>query len=164
MAKVKRFIAVAFVAILCGSAWAQKTVTHVRETQARIVDGYARAYVKPMTVELEIIKDNAGNELRVNDVWTLSKAEVESMDGNLVNIRSYGVFMSAKKYHADAIVAATFNFRDNPDGTDSYILEVIGFAARFKNWKTATPADYEWMRMEKTQTTDERDNLRAIVK
>lgn len=163
MAKVKRFIAVAFVAILCGSAWAQKTVVNVRETQARIVDGYARAYVKPMTVELEIIKDNAGNELRVNDEWTLSKADVESMGGNLANIRSFGVFMSAKKHKADAIVAATFNFQ-NIDGTDTYKLEVIGFAARFKNWKTATPADYEWMRMEKTQTTDERDNLRAIVK
>ena len=48
------------------------------------------------------------------------------------------------------IVAATYNFYTNPARTgddDWYILEVKGFPAKFKNWHTATPDDYEWMKL-----------------
>jgi len=163
MAKVRRYAAVACMALLCCGAWAQKTVVDVRETQARVVDGYARTYVKPMTVELEIIK-KAGVPVRVNRRYELSPEEVTGMKGDIINIRSYGVYKASTDEGADAIVAPTFYLENDKNRPGWFFLEVKGFAARFTNWKTATPADYEWMRMEKTQTTDDRDNLRAVVK
>lgn len=157
MVKVKRFAAVAFAALLCGGAWAQKTEVEVRETQARVVDGYARAYVKPTTVELQVGQ-------RIQKTYTLSEAEVKGMKGDLINIRSFGLYKATTDFGADAIVAPTFFLENDHDHPGFYKLEVKGFAAKFVNWKTATPADYEWMRMENTQTTDDRDNLRAVVK
>lgn len=163
MVKVRRFAAVAFAALLCGGAWAQRTEVEVRETQARVVDGYARAYVKPLTVELEIMKVN-GAWARVEKTYRLSKAELDGMGGNSVNIRSYVVYLAARDSKADAIVAPTFFLENDKENPGYFKVEVRGFAARFVNWKSATAADYEWMRMEKTQTTDDRDNLRAVIK
>jgi hypothetical protein len=48
------------------------------------------------------------------------------------------------------IVAATYNFYTNPAHTsddDWYILEIKGFPAKFTSWHTATPEDYEWMKI-----------------
>lgn len=64
----------------------------------------------------------------------------------------------------DAIVAATFNFRSNPENNNEYLITITGYVANFVNWKTATEADYEWIRMEKVMTTDDREKMSAIVR
>lgn len=139
---------------------AQKTVTRIQETQARLLDVTSNAYVHPLTVELKV-DDSKG---RVRDVWELTKEQAESeMHGDLENIRSYGVFMSSKKHNCDVIVAATFNFKTSDDGS-GYELEVVGFPASFVNWATATQQDYEWIRIEKVQTTSEREKINAVLK
>ena len=85
------------------------------------------------------------------------------MKGDIVNIRSYAVYMSSQKHNADVIVAATFNIKTNDEGT-GYIVTVVGYPATFANWKTAEASDYEWIRMEKTLTTADREKISAIVK
>lgn len=143
-----------------GSVYAQKGSVKMQDTQARLVDIYSRAYVKPLTVELLVDK----NKGRITDEWPLTKEQAETeMGGNLENIRSYAVYMSSQKHQADAIVAATFNFRTNNKG-DGYLITVTGYPASFTNWKTAEENDYEWIRMEKTLTTDDRIKMSAIVK
>ena len=141
-------------------AMAQKTTVKIQDTQARLLDMQSNGYVKPLTVELKIDESKG----RVRDTWPLSKEQVEvEMRGDIVNIRSYAVYMSSKKHNADVIVAATFNFKTS-DKNDGYEIEVVGFPASFVNWKTATQADYEWIQMEKTQTTSDRDKINAIIK
>lgn len=143
-----------------GSIWAQKTTVKFQDTQARMLDVQTNAYVKPMTVELRML--NSGQ--RIKDVWPLTIEQVESMNGDIVNIRSYGVYMSSQKHNADVIVGATFNLRSEDTKEKGYILEVVGFPAEFINWKTATEPDYEWIKMEKTYTVSEREKIKAIVK
>lgn len=157
---MKKILFALIILLSCTVSYAQKTTTRIQDTQARLLDVTSNAYVHPLTVELEIIK----SEGRIRDVWPLTKEQVETeMLGDIANIRSYGVFMSSKRHNADVIVAATFNFRTADNGKD-YELEVVGFPAIFTKWATATPADYEWIRMEKIHTTDERDKVKAVIK
>lgn len=141
-------------------AMAQKTTVKIQDTQARLLDMKSNGYVKPLTVELKV-DDSKG---RIRDTWPLTKDQVEiEMKGDIANIRSYAVYMSSKKHNADVIVAATFNFKTSDNG-EGYEMEVVGFPASFINWKTATQQDYEWIQMEKVQTTSERDKINAIIK
>ena len=61
------------------------------------------------------------------------------------------------------LFAATFNFRTNDEGT-GYLITVVGYPATFENWKTADSSDLEWIRMEKTLTTNDREKISAVVK
>ncbi len=150
-----------FALLVCGgNMYAQKNTVKMQDTQARLVDIFSHAYVKPLTVELSVDKSKG----RIKDEWSLTKEQAETeMGGNLENIRSYAVYMSSQKHNADAIVAATFNFRTSEDGS-GYLITVVGYPASFVNWKTADSNDYEWIRMEKTLTTNDRDKISAIVK
>ena len=158
MKKIILFLTLSVLAF--GTAMAQKTTVKIQDTQARMLDVTSNGYVKPLTVELKVDESKG----RVRDVWPLTKEQAEvEMKGDIVNIRSYAVYMSSKKHNADVIVAATFNFKSSDDG-DGYEIEVVGFPASFINWKTATTTDYEWIKMEKTQTTSEREKIQAIIK
>lgn len=157
----KLIVMVSLVLACAGQAAAQQRVVTKKQqfTQARLLDVTSNAYVKPLTVELSVDKSKG----RINDIWELSLEDVESLKNDLSNIRSYGVYMSSNKHNADVIVAATFNFRTNDAGT-GYILNVVGYPATFVNWKTADAADLEWIRMEKTITTADREKISAVVK
>ncbi len=158
---MKRIILLALLAVgSIGGAQAQKDKVKIQDTQARLLDVTSNAYVKPLTVELVIDKSKG----RIRDEWTLTKELAETeMKGDIVNIRSYAVYMSSQKHNADVIVAATFNFRTNDEGT-GYLITVVGYPATFQNWKTADASDYEWIRMEKTLTTADREKISAVVK
>ena len=164
----KKVLMTAMLSVVCAvGAMAQKTnqVISMKETQARLLDVMSNAYVKPLTVELEVIGKG-----RIRDKWELTGAELMDLgvitaNGtiDLANIRSYGVYKSAEKHNCDVIVAATFNF-DTEDLKNGGVLEVVGFPANFVNWKTADDNDLKWIQMEKIQTTSEREKLNAIVK
>lgn len=142
------------------NAMAQKPNVKIQETQARLLDMWSNGYVKPLTVELKVDESKG----RIRDQWQLTREQAETeMNGDLKNIRSYAVYMSSKKHNCDVIVAATFNFKSTDDGK-GYEIELVGFPASFINWKTATQADYEWIRMEKTQTTMDIDKIQAVIK
>lgn len=139
-------------------AFAQKnTEFKFQDTQARLLDVSPNAYVKPLTVELQILKTK-----HISEVIHLSKQEVEvDMKGDLKNIRSYAVYRVSQIHDCDVIVAATFNIRTVSDG---YEVNVIGFPANFVNWKTATQADYEWIKFGKIYTTSEFEKISPVIK
>ena len=159
--KTKKLILVIFLTFIGAiGAYAQKTNVRMQETQARLLDVTSNAYVKPLTVELQIDKSKG----RIKDEWTLTREQAEQeMNGDLVNIRSYAIYMSSQKHNEDVIVAATFNVKTNDDG-NGYKVTVIGYPATFINWKTAEASDYEWIRMEKTLTTADKDKIAAVIK
>lgn len=137
--------------------YAQKSEFRFQDTQARLLDVNSNAYVKPLTVELKVLTTT-----RVSEIIKLTKQEVElDMKGDLNNIRSYAVYRASQLHNCDVIVAATFNVRTADGG---YEVNIIGYPANFVNWKTATQADYEWIKMEKTQTTSDREKIAAAVR
>ncbi|MBR0245575.1 MAG: hypothetical protein IJQ61_03815 [Bacteroidales bacterium] len=145
--------------LIAAQAQSKNQATAVQETQARLLDVNANAYVKPLTVEVEVLPTG-----RIVDDWPLTVEQVKSMGGDLANIRSWGVFQSSKKHDCDLIVAATFDFKNDSSNPDVYKLTVVGFPANFVRWKTADANDYEWIRLEKVFTTDDYDKIKAIVK
>ena len=147
---MKRTVFMMIALAMCTISFAQKTEFKFQATQARLLDVMSNAYVKPLTVELQIISSK------------LTKQEVEQdMKGDLENVRSYAVYRASQLHDCDVIVAATFNIRTAGDG---YEVNIIGYPANFVNWKTATQADYEWIQMEKTVTTSEREKIAAAIK
>lgn len=145
--------------IIVANAQSKNQTTIIQETQARLLDVNPNAYVKPLTVEVEVLPTG-----RVRDVWPLTADQVKSLGGDLANIRSWGVFQSSHKHNCDLIVAATFDFKSDIANPDVYQLTVVGFPANFVRWKTADDKDFEWIRMEKVKTTDDREKIQAIVK
>lgn len=156
----KLFVALLLAMLGVAGAQAQKTTVKIQDTQARLLDVKSNAYVRPLVVELKVDTSKG----RVVDEWPLTKEQVEvEMNGDLTNIRSWGVYKSSQKHNADVIVAATFNFQTD-EKPGFYKLTVICYPASFVNWETAKESDYEWIRMEKTVTTSDREKISAIVK
>ena len=149
---MKKVLFTIFSLILCIGAFAQKTTTTAHTevtyqfTQARKPQVWVEPLVKPLVVEVEVI-DGA------TTFWEtkLTKYKVETeLEGKLENIYNYGIFLYTQATKSDMIVAATYNFYTNPNRTgehDQYILEIKGFPARFKEWRTARADDYEWMKI-----------------
>ncbi len=142
-----------FVAVglfMAGNMMAQKstTISSFEDTQARVVDPYARAYVKPLTCELEV-KD------RVSHTYDFTLAEVQAMSGEggalFDNLRSRAVFKLAEDNNVDVIVAATFYIKGST--TEGFHVTVKGFTANFVKWGSATKEDYQWIFKDDTQST-----------
>ena len=142
--------------------YAQKTTqVQYHETQARLLDVSSNAYVKPLTVELKV-----KNSQRIREVVKIPRNfALVAMKGDPSNWRSYAVYEVSKRLQCDVIVAATFNIKyDEVAGDQDVQIEVVGYPADFTNWQTATTQDLEWIRMEKTITTAEREKIAAAVK
>lgn len=147
-------------ASVCAHAQKTRTVetttaqskTNYQFTQARMPQVLVEPLVKPLVVEVEVIP-TAQTKHKNFYKLPLRKLQVEKdLDGKLENIHNYGVFRYAQEEDCDMIVGATYNFYTNPKATndesdDYYVLEIKGFPAKFKNWHTATTADYEWMKI-----------------
>ena len=73
--KTKKLILVIFLTFIGAiGAYAQKTNVRMQETQARLLDVTSNAYVKPLTVELQIDKSKG----RIKDEWTLTSKRSEA--------------------------------------------------------------------------------------
>lgn len=161
MKKKYIFPLLCFLAVSIG-CYAQKTTqVQYQETQARLLDVSSNAYVKPLTVELKV-----KNSQRIREVVKIPKNfALVAMKGDPSNWRSYAVYEVSKRLQCDVIVAATFNIMyDEVAGDQDVQIEVVGYPADFTNWQTATTQDLEWIRMEKTITTAEREKIAAAVK
>ena len=80
----------------------------------------------------------------------LTSQEVIDLGDNLESTHNYGIFKFAEAVGADMIVAATFDFHTSKKSEGEqgdFTLVIHGFPAKFTKWYTATPADYEWMRI-----------------
>lgn len=159
---MKKLLFVLLLSVFSLLSYAQKnTQIQYQETQARLLDVSSNAYVKPLTVELKV----KGSQ-RVREVVKIPRNfALVAMKGDPSNWRSYAVYEVSKRMQCDVIVAATFNIKyDEVAGDQDVQIEVVGYPADFANWQTATAQDLEWIRMEKTITTAEREKIAAAVK
>ena len=160
---MKKVLFTIILGVICSiNAFAQKTTqVQYQETQARLLDVSSNAYVKPLTVELKV----KGNQ-RIREVVKIPRDfALTAMKADPSNWRSYAVYEVSKRLQCDVIVAATFNIKfDEVAGDKEIEVEVVGFPADFTNWQTASNQDLEWIRMEKTITTAEREKIAAAVK
>ena len=53
--------------------------------------------------------------------------------GNLNEIHARAAFKTLQKHEADELVAPLYDVHSNPDG--SYTVTVLGYTAKFVNWK-----------------------------
>ena len=156
----KLFLITVSMVLIAIQANAQKTTTYrYEDTQARALDMVSKGYVKPLTVEVKV--DDAKG--RQHFSYNMEKDFVENdMRGDIVNIRSYGLFKASNEAKCDVIVAPTFHLFTNDNG--GYTLEIVGFAGSFVNWRTITNEDLDWIRVTQVQTTGDRQQIDAVMK
>ena len=124
------------------------TTTYTQQyenAQARMPQVLVQPLVKPLVCEVEVVPTAP---TRIEIPMTKQKVE-KDLEGNLENVHNYGIFQYTSETKTDMIVAATFHLYSNEEG--NYVLEIKGFPAKFKNWHTATTADYEWMKITGTE-------------
>lgn len=151
------------VATLClisfsGAAQAQKIVKY-RNSQSRLVEPKMGVYIKPLIADLKIDTEKG----KIKDVWFFTMDEVNSMKGEVENLRKRALFMTTEKHNADVIVAASFDISSDAKG-DGYTVTVIGYPANYVNWRTASAEDNEWIRNEKLAPNAGQEQTQAITK
>lgn len=156
----KLFLAVA-ICMIALSASAQKVVDY-QSAQARVLDVNTNAFVMPKVVELEMIKTPKSNaDCRIDDTVYYSNEKIAAMKGDEANIRANASFQLCLRYGADVIVGALYEIKNNESHT-GYDVRVIGYPARFHNWRNIQDTDYKWIGL-KSGTTDA-EKTKAIVK
>jgi hypothetical protein len=85
------------------------------------------------------------------------------MNGDVANIRSWITFQFTKDHDADVVVAPMYEINTN-DTKGGYDVTVVGFIGKFKNWRSLTNEDYDWIRMESVLKTSDREKVEAIMK
>lgn len=121
------------------SAMAQKKGDY-RQSQSRMLEPQQEVFVRPLVVDLDVMYDT-----RQKAAWPFPDADVSSMTvGDVKNLKANALYLTAQKFDADVIVAATFDIRTVKKGIE---ITVIGFPARYVNWKVAEKEeDYKWIK------------------
>ena len=157
MGMFKKGLALAICALgLFAEANAQRTEVY-RSSQARLIEPQMGVYIKPLAADLEIDQTKG----KVKDVWEFTPDEVAAMGGDEADVRTRALFMSVDKHDVDVIVAASFDLESTNSGSK---VTVIGYPAKYVNWRTASPADNEWIRNEILKPEKESEETQAISK
>ena len=144
------------IAAISFSANAQKTVIKTEsfsDTQARMLEVTAKAYVRPLVVDLVVPK---GQQRKIFKKLYSYNEVVVAMAGNPDNLRSRAVYDATEEWGCDAAVAATFKIELTPDGT-AYEVEMKGFPANFdpQSWHMLSKLDEEWINLDVKYRTGE---------
>lgn len=160
----------------CQSVKVTKDVRNVR-----MIDGIAEVHVKPQVVDFEIMPSaevaskvaslNTGDRARKFECYKETgrveakfiipeKYMKEMLNSNDNKIKIWGASEVARAFHADVIVGAVFEYK-TCENSDDYELTVVGYPARFKNWRSLVTDDYKWMEPDKFL---ERYDTKIIVK
>ncbi len=137
---------------------AQKVVEY-RESQSRLAEPVMGVYITPLVADLEVDTIKG----KIKDPWEFTNREVDALKGEVSNLRARALFLSTDKHHADVIVAASFDIKSKDDGT-GYEVTVIGYPAKYKNWRTAVSTDNDWIRNEKLTSNGTAAQTQAISK
>lgn len=140
---MKKILTLVMLLSVALTGFAQSTKYNFQETQARLLDVTAEAYVKPMKVSLKFKPVTGGTNGRFQKTYHLNMDEAVAMK-DYANIRSYAVFRACVDNDCDVILAGTFNIHNNGAGVD---VTIRGFAADFVDWQEVQPTDYEWIRL-----------------
>lgn len=148
---MKKVLTLLFASALVSYAYAQQV--KFQQSQTRIIEPLQDVYVRPLVVDLEIIKTDRQvygpfTEYIDKDVTQISFAELEDAKKN-------AVYNAAIIDDADVIVAATFDVR-TPEKGKGILITVRGYPAKYTNWRkvsangidpeTGKPVnDYEWL-------------------
>lgn len=168
-------------------------VQKYQNSQARLLDVTTNTYTKPLVVEFEPLStgeltgmagklNSAGNgreykvtgntsstekgrnKGRVEGVIRMSKSKVETeLKGDVTEIRKWGTFQVIKDFNADVLLGPLFDIKTSDNG-DYYELTVIGFPARFTNWRELEQGDYNWINLENASKVSDNEKTKAIVK
>lgn len=138
---MKRILSLLGVVALALPVLAQKGVDF-RQSQARIIEPLQDVYVRPLVVDLEIIKEDIQaygpfTEYGETDVTALTYQLLEEAKKN-------AAYRAAITDNADVIVGATFDIR-TPAGGKGIEVTVRGYPAKYTNWRKIEPSDYEWL-------------------
>lgn len=148
--------------VACSSA---QTYVDYQSAQARILDIVTSGYVKPKVVDLEMIKKpNSNEDLRMVDSIFYTKAQVKAMNSDEANIRANASFHFCEKYQADVIVGALYDIHTTANH-DGYMVKVIGYPARFHNFRDADEQkDKWWINISVHDVTTDNEKTKALVK
>jgi hypothetical protein len=134
-----------------------QTQTKYQNTQARMPQVLVQPIIQPLIGEVEVLP---GREHKF--MLPISSSKLKELESQLVNVQNYGIYMWTDKENCDMIVGATYNFYSNDSG-DGYTLEIKGFPANFKAWRSCNEKDYEWMRITGAQGAGNRA-VQPVVK
>lgn len=118
------------------NAMAQKV--DYRQSQSRMLEPQQQVFVRPLVVDLNVITTE-----RQKAVWPFEGDITKMTTQDIYNLKINALYLTAQKMDADVIVAPTFDIRTVKKGIE---ITVIGFPAKYENWKVATKEeDYKWI-------------------
>lgn len=135
-----KFLLVLLMAILGLSQTVKaQTKDEYRQSQSRMLEPQQQVFVRPLVVDLKVTTTE-----RQKAVWPFPDVDINKMTTQDVeNLKINSLYLTAQKFDADVIVAATFDVRTVKKGLE---ITVIGFPAKYENWKVATKEeDYKWI-------------------
>lgn len=111
-----------------------------RQSQSRMIEPQQEVFVRPLVVDLHVI-----TESRQKASWNFPDADITRMTVlDMSNLKANALYLTAQKFDADVIVAASFDIRSVKKGLE---ITVIGFPAKYTNWKVASKEeDYKWIK------------------
>ena len=123
--------AVAMTLMACESTMTITTVEEQQFSEARVLQVDTQAKIDSVQARLNVY-------LRVEWSKDYSHEQVKAMDYDIESLHGRAAFDLLKEYHADELVAPTWNVYTIVDKKDPhhgwYRVEVIGFLARFEDW------------------------------
>lgn len=124
---------------------AQKDIRY-EQSQARVIEPLQDVYVRPLVVDLEIIKSQCQEygpfqEFEYKDMSQITIADVEDAKKN-------AIYKAALIDNADVIVGATFHITDSKKGKGVDVT-LRGYPAKYINWRKVgsdpKTDDYQWL-------------------
>lgn len=162
MKKLILFFFIVAASVACSSA---QTYVDYQSAQSRILDIVTSGYVKPKVVDLVMIKTpNSNEDFRMVDSIFYTKAQVKAMNSDEANIRANASFHFCEKYQADVIVGALYDIHTTANH-DGYIVKVIGYPARFHNFRDVDEKeDKWWINIHVHDIVTDNEKTKALVK
>lgn len=137
----KIYFLFAFVAVVLGLPQyvAAQSKGEYRQSQSRMIEPQQQVFVRPLVVDLRVTTTE-----RQKAVWPFPDVDIFKMTvQDVENLKINALYLTSQKLDADVIVAPTFDIRTVKKGIE---ITVIGFPAKYENWKVAeTEADYKWI-------------------
>lgn len=140
---MKKHLFSATIALLLSIGFAQPIMAQkgeYRQSQSRMIEPQQEVFVRPLVVDLNVITDS-----RQKASWNFPEADITKMTVlDMSNLKANALYLTAQKFDADVIVAASFDIHSVKKGLE---ITVIGFPAKYTNWKVASKEeDYKWIK------------------
>ncbi len=151
----KLFIIVAALFIsLAATAQSRTEKIEFVESSARNIEPTQSVVVSPLIADLKIISNE-----RISYSET-SYAVVPEIERVMPSLKGMALSNAAKKYNADAIVAATIDVRTNEAGF--LVITVSGYPAKYDNFRNATSDDLDLV-LKAHRLNDKSENTDVIA-